>query len=238
MRILVVVLGLAAILPSFGQSSAGTNCLPQAEFQPNVVRKSGSRVSFDCAGATPFDLISAVGYQTRLPIGIAIGRHEDVLLKHRQDYHLSNWKALTALTEAVRDTGFSVTEEHGIYHVTAGDLTPSQRSLLEHQFSNFKVGANETMVFQGAMLTASLRNVVDPTIGSGGSILGSTNDETFDLQLDSNVTTVEIADRIAAQGSGAMWVFRAGPLPSSSASTIEVEIWPYQHFTNMPVRNP
>ena len=238
MRYSIFVAILGSMLPLPGHVQAASHCLPAAEFEPHVVHNFGNKVSFDCAQAAPFDLIRAVGYQTRLPIGVEVGVNADVLFKPIQTYHLSAVEASAALAEAARNTGFSLREEQGVFILRASDLSFHQRNLLEHRFSIFKVGPEETMAFQGATLTASLRDVVDPSRGTGGSISGSTNDEHFTLQEISNATADEIADRIVRQGSRGMWVFRAGPSPSSDLSTIEMEIWPYQHFTNMPLKAP
>ena len=238
MRYLLVALLFAGTLSLPGRTHALVNCLPDQEFEPRIIHNFGDKVSFNCMQATPFDLIKAVGYQTRLPIGIVVGADPDVLFKPLENYHLTQVDASAALAEAVKNTGFSVTEEHGVFILTASDLTPHQRSLLNHQFSNFEIPPKTTMVYQGAMLTEWVRNVVNPAMGWGGSILGSTNDEKLTPRSVPNATTEDIAGQIVSQGSRGMWVFKAGPLPSSDLSTIEVEIWPYQHFTNMPMHTP
>ena len=237
-RYLLCALVLAGILPLSGQSGALPNCLPNGEFEPLIIHNFGNKVSFNCMQATPFDLIKAVGYQTRLPIGVVVGADADVLFKPLENCHLAEVDASAALAEAVKKTGFSVTVVDGVFLLTASDLTPHQQSLLDHHFSNFEIPPKETMVFQGAMLTGWIRNVVNPAMGWGGSILGSTNDEKLTPRSVPNATTKDIAGQIVSQGSRGMWVFKAGPLPSSDLSTIEVEIWPYQHFTNMPMHTP
>jgi hypothetical protein len=105
--------------------------------------------------------------------------------------------------------------------------------LLDHRFSDFRPGANQTMVMLGAMLTGWLRTEVDRIAGYGGSILSSTNEERFDLAVKPFATTEEIANSIVSQGSKGMWTFRAStPSPVNSA---EVEIEPYQRYTNIAV---
>jgi hypothetical protein len=79
-----------------------------------------------------------------------------------------------------------------------------------------------------------LRAVVDPTAGSGASILGSTNDERLTLKVAPVATTEGIANQIVSLGSKGMWIFRVGASPLSGVSEVDVDIESYQHYTNLP----
>jgi len=213
-----------------GQSKG---CLSEQEFAPVVVNNPGSTVTFKCARATPLDLIRATGRQARIPIGVVLGRNPDVLLKARHSYDLEKVDARFALLEAIQGTGYILNEENNVLVLMAGDLAPRQRRLLTQPYAGFKPGSDKTMVELGVSLTMWMRVAVDPTMGFGASISGSTNDERFNVEGTLSGTTEEIANRIVSLGTKGMWILRVDPRPSPSGSTDEIEIDPYQHYSNM-----
>jgi hypothetical protein len=56
--------------------------------------------TFQCEHATPLDLIQAVGFQTRTPIGLELGSNPDALTKTTRAYNLDEVDAAAAITEA------------------------------------------------------------------------------------------------------------------------------------------
>jgi hypothetical protein len=228
---IVVLLGCSAISLS-AQSNEAQRCESKQEFAPVLVRNTRSKVTFKCDQATPLDLIRATGRQTRIPIGVVLGRDPSVLSKPGRSYDLESVDARFALLEAIQGTGYSLNEENHVLVLIAGDLTPRQERLLTQPYSDFKPGSNNTMVGLGVLLTTWMRATIDPMAGFGGSILGSANDERFTLGETLSGTTEEIANRIVSLGSKGMWTFKVEPSPPSGGSTDEVDIEPYQHYSN------
>ena len=114
----------------------------------------------------------------------------------------------------------------------AGDLTPRQNNLLYLQYANFQPSG--TMAEMAAYLTGWMWMATHPGSGYGGSILGSTNDEHFALKEMQSATTEEIANKIVSQGSKGMWILRTAPNNTDSPSDYQVEVEPYQHYSNRP----
>jgi hypothetical protein len=79
-----------------------------------------------------------------------------------------------------------------------------------------------------------IRAAVDHETGFGGSILGSTNDERFTLGAIPVATTEELANRIVSQGSRGLWILRMDAFARDGEWTDDVEIEPYQHYSNLP----
>jgi hypothetical protein len=75
-----------------GQSIA-RGCVENQEFAPVVVEKSGAKVTFKWKEATPLDLIRATAFQTRIPIGLAMGRDRSVLEEAKRSFDLQNANA-------------------------------------------------------------------------------------------------------------------------------------------------
>ncbi|MGA2534757.1 MAG: hypothetical protein ABSF53_01990 [Terracidiphilus sp.] len=231
-RLPYVCFAVAFAVPILGQGPPTSPCLPKMEFAPAVVENPSHLVTFRCQGASPIDLIRAVGFQTRIPIGLVMGQDPDALSKKARGYDLDRVDAMTALSEAIEGTGYSIASEDGITALIAGDLTGYQRKLLKHEFTDFKVGKEETMVSIGMALTGWLRGFIDPKAGFGGSIASSTNEEWLNLEVPGFATTEEIANQIVRLDSGGMWIFTAGASPESPLSATSIDLEPYQHYTN------
>ena len=228
-----ICVATASFLPLFCQANAISRCLPDAEFAPMIIENPDHAVTFRCEDASSLDLIRAVGFQTRIPIGVVLGKDLDKLSRTKRSFDLERVDAKAALSAAIDGTGYSIEDENGIMVVVADDLTQYQRTLLDHNFTDLKPQTNDTMVSLGVTLTVWLRAVVDPTAGSGASILGSTNDERLTLKVAPVATTEDIANQIVSLGSKGMWVFRVGASPLSGTSAVDVDIEPYQHYTNV-----
>jgi hypothetical protein len=226
-----------------GQSNETKGCLSQQEFAPVVVNNPESKVTFRCDRATPVDLIRATGRQTRIPIGLVLGPNPGIFSKAEHSYDLEKVDARFALLEAIQGTGYTLIEENNLLVLIAGDLSPRQRQLLTQPYAGFRPGAAMTMVGLGVQLTMWMRVAIHPTVGFGASIPGSTNDERFNVEETWSGTTEEIANRIVSLGTKGMWILRADPSPSSNGSTSdgstdEIEIDPYQHYSNMASTGP
>lgn len=202
------------------------------EFAPIVVVNLGNKVTFKCEQATPLELIRATGYQTRIPIGLVLGRDQNALSKTRHSYNLKDVDAMAALREAIKGTGYSLKEKNHVFILSAGDVTTRQQQILRYRYSDFKPGPDETMVELGATLTMWMRALLDPKTGFMTDIPSSTNEERFLVSIPQGATTEDIANRIVSLGSRGMWVLRASATSPSGSLTDQVEIEPYQHYSN------
>jgi len=214
------------------QNIRSDGCKTIPKFAPVIVRNPSATVTFKCTHATPLDLIRATGRQTRIPIGLVLGLNPSLLGTPTRSYNLEGVTAQDALAEAIRDTGYSLTEEDGVLVLIAGDLTPRQKNLLYLQYADFQ--ASGTMAVMAANLTGWMWTATHPTAGYGGSITGSTNDEHFTLKKMRSATTEEIANKIVSQGSKGMWILRTAPNDTHTPSDDQVEVEPYQHYSNQP----
>lgn len=228
--VLVVFVSLS-LVTAWGQSTIAASCLPRTDYQPRIVSNPDNTVTFHCDHATRMDLIRAVGFQTRLPLGVVLGAGGEALTLKMNSYDLDRVDAQAALRQAIAGTGYSLKEEDGVLVMIAGDLTPRQSNLLSHAFFDFKPGERESMAELGFALTMWLGSVVDPQRSYGASILGSTNDEQFTIHVAPGATTEQIANEIVRQGSKGIWVLNLGA-SSSGVPKDEVRIESYQHYTN------
>jgi hypothetical protein len=164
-----------------------------------------------------------------------MGEDPAALSKSSRSFDLVNVDARFALQQAIQDTGYSLQEENHVLVLTAGDLTARQRSLLGHRYAGLRREANQTMIGLGMKLTMWMRAAIDPARGFGSSVSTSTNEEKFTFEAAPAATTEEIANAIVSLGSKGMWIFKAEAYPPAGASTDQVLIEPYQHYSNAPI---
>jgi hypothetical protein len=178
-------------------------------------------------------LIRAVGGQTRMPMGVVLGRHPLALTGVQHSYDLENVGATEALTKAMEGTGYAWKKEGAVSVLMASDLAPRQKKMLTHSFDDFPPasGSMDKLAF---MLTTWMRAAFD-NLGTGGSILGSTNDEKISIPRLRSATTEEIANEIVSRGSRGLWILRMDAFATPKAPSDDIEIEPYQHYTNIPL---
>lgn len=232
---IALLAGCGAICLS-AQSDGTQGCAAQGALVPVLVANPGSKVTFQCERATPLELIRAVGHQTRIPIGIVLGEDPGVLSKPIRSFDLEQVGARFALQKAIQETGYSLNEEDGVIVLTASDLSPRQRSLLALRYSIPRPTHKTSMIELSFELTMRMRNAMDPysKYGFGASLSTSSNEEQFTLEEALAGTTEQMADTIVSLGSKGMWILRSDPSQPSGALTDQVEIQPYQHYSNRP----
>src|SRR5579875_2033019 len=189
-----MILAVCSTACLIAQSKQTQGCAVHPEFAPVLVNNPGLKVTFKCNQATPLDLIRAIGRQTRIPIGIELGRDPSILSKPRQSYDLENVVARLALQKAIQNTGYSLEQKDHVMVLVAGDLTARQQDVLTYPYSDFGPVSNRTMVELGTLLTGWMLTEIDYVKGYGGSIVGSVNDERLTLKVPPVATTEEIAD--------------------------------------------
>ena len=227
----MAVAWLALGLPVHGQHH---RCAATLEYDPVLVPNTGSRVTYVCAAATRLEVIQAVGRQTRLAIGVILGRDTRSLLRQRRAYDLESMDGRQALSAAIRGTGYTLRERDGVIVLRAGDLSRRQRSLLHNRYVEFRANPGDTLTGMGQSLTMSLQVAAGARGGFALGGLGSTNDEGFTLPPLPRASTEELADRIVQLGPHGLWIFRASPGRPRGEPTDTVPIESYQHYANRP----
>lgn len=227
---------LASVWLLLGMPVSGQRhgCEAKPEYNPVLVANPGLLVTYVCSDATRLEVIEAVGRQTRLPIGLALGRDARSLLKQHRAYSMHELEGRAALQEAIQGTGYTLHEQDGVLLLVAGDLSRRQRRLLEHRYADFRTNPGSSLADMGQALTMWMKIAAG---ARGGFVLGglsSTNEEGFTLPLLSMASTEELANRIVRLGPHGMWIFRASAGPRHGEPTDTVEIESYQHYANRP----
>lgn len=165
-----------------------------------------------------------------------LGSGPDALSKSSRSFDLEKVDAKFALLKAIQDTGYTLKEENQTIMLTAGDLLPRQKSLVDLRYSVPKPAHKTSMIELSFALTMWMRAAIelDSKHGFGASLSTSSNEEQFTLEEALAGTTEQMADTIVSLGSKGMWILRSDPSQPSGALTDQVEIQPYQHYSNRP----
>jgi hypothetical protein len=235
-RVAISILPAISFLQLWGQAGGTSGCLPNSEFAPTLVRNPDGRVTFKCDHATAFDLIRAVGFQARIPMGIVLGQDLTALTKTARPYDLVNADARSVLLKAIEGTTYSIQDQNHVVLILAGDLTRREKDLLIHRYSKFATGLpSNKMVCLGMVLNGWMGEAVHPGAGFGGSCATSTNEEQLKLTFAPVATTEEIANQIVSQGSKGMWIFKESVTNMRDEPKEEIDIVPYQHYSNRAI---
>lgn len=209
-------------------------CEAGPEYDPVLVANPGFRVTFVCPKATRLEFVQAVGRQTRVPIGVVIGRDARVLLQQRRRYAMRDVDVRTALREAIQGSGYTLRLQDDVFLLVAGDLSRRQRGLLEHRYADFTTNPGDSLSGMGQVLTMWMRIAAGARTGFLLGGLSSTNEEGFTLPAAPLASTEEIANQIVRLGPHGMWIFRAGAAPSCGEPLDTVDVESYQHYSNQP----
>jgi hypothetical protein len=235
LRLLLIFFLIGAhAVHGIGQAEQSQGSSSGIEVAPAIGINTNAVVTFRRDHATPLQLIQATGRQTRVPIGVVLGKDPTLLSEAPRSYNLENVDAKSSLLEAIAGTGYSLNESNNVLVLIAGDLNPRQRMVLDHVYEDFKAGPDRTMVMLGGQLTMWMQAELDHVPGFGGSILYSPDDERFTLGDIRLATTEELANRIVSLGSKGMWTLTADAFQRDGEWTDSVKIEPYQHYSNRP----
>lgn len=186
-------------------SGAPVSGVPQTQGTPGTLLVS----SFVVTDMPAESALLQLSKEAHLPMGIVI--QDERLCRTRVSFSAEKIPALTVVSGIASQVhGYAATERTGspLVMVAPESLNPSTSQFLGLVDQRYKVGGNlETLA---TMLWVHVLAILHPDQGTAGSILGSTNDKLFTLEL-TDAPVEKILDGIAVKTSGT-WVLR--PLPS------------------------
>ena len=221
-----------ALLATLNVQANGGSCLPQWRLTPVIIKNDEDRVTFRCADASPLDLIRAVGFQTRLPIGIVLGADDGILSTPGHSYNLKHVEAKVAIAEALRHSDYSMKVEEGVIVLTPAHLTSSKQSVLKQPVHDFGPFASVRMADLESALNHALASRTDETGGSISSIPGPSSEQQYPFRVPDDASVITIANRIVSVGSKGLWCLTVAPIEGANTFKLNFEITAYEHYTN------
>lgn len=200
------------------------NCqqaLGQAEFS------TYPRVNVATSG-TAMMMITAVGRQTRIPIGIVLGRDYASLCRVSGSFDFSNSSALDALGKVADLAHYVITEENGTVLLIAPDILPWQEDVLDHRFMDAPGFRNSTMANMGMQLTGWIQMDIARVPTYAYSLASSPDDLRLTLPPMDSPSTREIAEHIVSLDGGGIWMMKPLVENPKGAKDVVITIMSYR----------
>ncbi|KAA6462101.1 hypothetical protein DYQ86_10810 [Acidobacteria bacterium AB60] len=187
----------------------------------------GGTVTFVAEDKAAIGAIRSIALQSRVPLGIALGRDWTRLCVETQSFKLVDLNPERALMEIASKTGFTLKKDGRALVLEAPDLESWQRDLLDHQFDSYPAESNVTMAGLGATLSMWVKMEVGTVHTVAGSILSSKDSHRFSLGAIRSASVERLADRIVSLNGGGVWMLRPDKRNPRSANEEEIRVFSY-----------
>lgn len=173
-------------------------------------------------------MLTAVGRQVRLPIGIVLGKDYTRLCRVSGSFDFSDSDAADAVQKIAKLAGYSASEEHDTVLLTPPDMLPWQNDALNYRFTDFPGFGNATMAGMGMQLTGRIEMEIGKAPGFGASLLSSPNDLRMSLPSMESPSTKEIAEAIVSLDGHGIWMMKPTVKNPQGANDVAITIMSYR----------
>lgn len=180
--------------------------------------------------ATPLELVREIGLQTRVPIGIIFGQDANALCRLKSTFVFLGDDPRDALDAIAQQVHFTLNQENGVFLLTAPDVTPHQRDVLNHRFRTYRFGRKSMVQIIGVQLSEALWVALTKpaTVSYGGSIYHPVNAPKISLPpVLHNVTAQDIATLVVKSGPGGIYLSRINPSRVNSSDDLKIQFESY-----------
>jgi hypothetical protein len=135
--------------------------------------------------------------------------------------------ALDAIAQQVH---FTLNQENGVFLLTAPDVTPHQRDVLNHRFRTYRFGRKSMVQIIGVQLSEALWVALTKpaTVSYGGSIYHPVSAPKISLPpVLHNVTAQDIATLVVKSGPGGIYLSRINPSRVNSSDDLKIQFESY-----------
>jgi hypothetical protein len=180
--------------------------------------------------ATPLELAEEIGLQTRVPIGIIFGQDANALCKSKSTFVFLGDDPRDALDAIAQQAHFTLNQEDGVFLLTARDVTPHQRAVLDHRFRTYRVGRKSIVQTISVNLSEALWVAfTKPAMASyGASIYHSAGAPKISLPpVLHNVTAQDIATLVVKSGPGGIYLSHINPSRVDTPDDLKIQFESY-----------
>jgi hypothetical protein len=180
--------------------------------------------------ATPLELVGEIGLQTRVPIGIIAGQDANALCRSKSAFLFLGDPPRDSLEAIAQQLHFTLNQEDGVFVLTAPDVTPHQRDVLDHRFRMYRTGRKSMVQIISMNLSEALwvAFTKPATVSYAGSIYHSVNAPKISLPpVLHNVTTQDIAALVVKSGPGGIYLSRINPSRVDSSDDLKIQFESY-----------
>ncbi|MGA9717075.1 MAG: hypothetical protein WBQ79_02255 [Acidobacteriaceae bacterium] len=180
--------------------------------------------------ATPLELIREIGLQTRVPIGIIPGQDANALCGSKSTVVFLGDPPQDSLEAIAQQVHFTLNQEDGVFVLTAPDVTPHQRDVLDHRFRMYRTGRKSIVQMISVQLSEKLWTAYAKPAAAGlaGSIPSSANAPKISLPpVLHNVTAQDIAALVVKSAPGGIYLSRISPARMDSSNDLKIQFESY-----------
>jgi hypothetical protein len=185
-------------------------------------------INYRADNVLPLAALISVGRDTRTPMAVLIGENGGSLCSKPTSYDLRAKPVLSAITEIVNKTGYSVTKEGGVIVVRNSQLTGHDLAVLNHVFARWSP-IPTTMRGLGIFLSGAIDMEVNASKGHVFHVMPSYNSKTVSLGTMEGKSTEEIANQIVNANGKGVWIYRAaGTVNGPTADQDLIQVFSYE----------
>ena len=186
-------------------------------------------VNLSTHSTTALATVAQIGLQTRSPVGIIPGRDLNSLCRLPYTFVLLGQSPENALLAVAQQMHYSLTQDHGVFLLTAPDVTPHQQAVLHYRMHIFRSGKRDVAQSIGTRLSVALWIAMNSkTSGAGGSIQHSVDAPRITLPpVLRDVTPVEVADRVVTLSPGGLYLSMIAPERAAGPEDFRIQFYSY-----------
>lgn len=175
-------------------------------------------------------MLGDIGLQTRVPIGIIPGKDAGALCRTKTTFVFLGEDPRTALDAMAQQLHYTLNQEDGVFLLTAPDVTPHQRDVLEHRFRIYRSGRKSMVQLISVQLSEALWSAFGTPShsGYGGSIYHSVDAPKISLPpVLRNVTAQDIATLVVKSSPGGIYLSRVNPSRVDTPGDLKIQLESY-----------
>jgi hypothetical protein len=187
-------------------------------------------VNLSTHSTTALATVAQIGLQTRSPVGIIPGRDLNSLCRLPYTFVLLGQSPENALLAVAQQMHYSLTQDHGVFLLTAPDVTPHQQAVLHYRMHIFRSGKRDVAQSIGTRLSVALWIAMNSKTngGVGRSTYNSVDAPRISLPpVLRDVTPLEVADRVVTLIPGGLYLSMIAPERTDRPEDFRVRFYSY-----------
>jgi hypothetical protein len=214
----------------WGAAALLVGVLAQGQTQESVPPANESLVNLSTHDTTALATITQIGLQTRSPVGIISGRDLNSLCRLQYTFVLLGQSPENALLAVAQQIHYALSRDHGVFLLTAPDVTPHQQAVLRYRMRIFRSGKRDVAQSIGSRLSVALWIAMNSKAsgGVGGSTQHSVDAPRISLPpVLRDVTPLEVANRVVTLSPGGLYVSMIAPERTDRPEDFRIRFYSY-----------
>jgi hypothetical protein len=214
----------------WGAAALLVGVLAHGQTQESAAPASAPLVDLSTHATTALATVAQIGLQTRSPVGIIPGRDLNSLCRLPYTFVLLGQSPEDALLAVAQQMHYALSQDHGVFLLTAPDVTPHQQAVLRYRMHVFRSGKRDVVQSIGTRLSVALWIAMNSkTVGGvGGSTYHAVDAPRNSLPpVLRDVTPLEVADRVVTLSPGGLYLSMVAPERAAGPEDFRIRFYSY-----------